>query len=72
MQPQFESVMVAIGLAVLGLLGLVVVWKITKSLVKLLLWSAVLLALGAGTLWLLGEAKIISRPATWFAPAPVK
>ncbi len=68
MQAQFQNVAVTVGLVVLGLLGLVVVWKITKSLVKLLLWLAVLLALGAGTLWLLGEADIISKPATWLAP----
>ncbi len=70
MDPQVHSAAVAAGLVVAGLLGLVVVWKITKSLVKLLLWLAVLLLLGAGTLWLLGEAGVMPRPATWLAPAP--
>lgn len=68
MQAQFQNVAVTVGLVVLGLLGLVVVWKITKSLVKLLLWFVVLLALGAGAVWLLGEGDVIPKPATWLAP----
>jgi hypothetical protein len=35
-------------------------------------WLIVLLVLGAGTVWLLGEAQIIPRPATWIAPPPMK
>lgn len=70
MDPQVHSAAVAAGLVVAGLLGLVVVWKITKSLVKLLLWLAVLLLLAGGTVWLLGEAGVMPRPATWLAPPP--
>ena len=70
MEPQVQNFAVAAGLVVLGLLGLVVIWKITKSLLKLAFWLVALLALGAGTLWLLGEAGIIPRPATWFQQKP--
>lgn len=70
MEPQVQNFAVAAGLVVLGLLGLVVIWKITKSLLKLAFWLGALLALGAGALWLLGEAGVISRPATWFQQKP--
>jgi hypothetical protein len=70
MEPQVQNFAVATGLVVLGLLGLVVVWKITKSLLKLAFWLVALLALGAGALWLLREAGVIPRPATWFQPKP--
>lgn len=72
MEPQVQTFAVAAGLVLLGLLGLVVVWKITKSLLKLAFWLVALLLLGAGTVWLLGEAQIIPRPATWLAPPPAK
>lgn len=70
MEPQVQNFAVAAGLVVLGLLGLVVIWKITKSLLKLVFWLVALLALGAGALWLLGEAGVIPRPSTWFQPKP--
>jgi|688.fasta_scaffold691286_1 hypothetical protein len=72
MDPQVQNAAVAVGLVILGLLGLVVIWKITKSVLKLMFWLIVLLVLGAGTVWLLGEAQIIPRPATWIAPPPMK
>jgi len=65
MDPQVQNAAVAVGLVVLGLLGLVVIWKITKSALKLMFWLAALVLLSAGVLWLLGEAQIIPRPATW-------
>lgn len=68
MDPQVQNAAVAVGLVILGLVGLVVIWKITKSLIKLLLWLAALLLLCGGTIWLLGEANVIPRPAIWFAP----
>lgn len=72
MDPQVQNAAVAVGLVILGLVGLVVIWKITQSLIKLLLWLVALLLLGAGVVWLLGEADAIPRPATWFTPPPAK
>jgi uncharacterized membrane protein len=68
MDPQVQNAAVAVGLVILGLLGFVVVWKITQSLLKLLLWLVALLLLCGGAVWLLGEANVIPRPATWFGP----
>lgn len=70
MEPQVQNFAVAAGLVVLGLLGLVVIWKITKSLLKLVFWLVALLVLGAGVLWLLGESGVIPRPANWLQPKP--
>lgn len=70
MDPQVQNAAVAVGLVILGLVGLVVIWKITQSLIKLLLWLVALLLLCGGTVWLLGEANVIPRPATWFVPRP--
>lgn len=44
------------GIAAAGILGLYVVWQITKSLLKLLLWLVVLGLLGAGIVFLLDRA----------------
>ena len=70
MEPQVQTFAVAASLVVLGLLGLVVVWKITKSLLKLAFWLAALVALGAGAVWLLAESGVLPKPATWFQSPP--
>ncbi len=44
------------GVAAAGILGLYVVWQITKSLLKLLLWLVILGLLGTGILFLLQRA----------------
>jgi len=72
MDPQVQNAAVAVGLVILGLLGLVVIWKITKSVLKLMFWLAALVLLSGGALWLLGEAQIIPRPATWLDRMPGK
>ncbi len=67
--PQVRSFLVAAGLVVAAVVGLVVFWKITKSLLKLLFWAAVLVVIVAGIAWLLAQEGIIP---SWAPPAPVK
>ena len=54
--PALQSGLALAGLAVGAILGIIVVWKITKSLIKLLLWCAVLAVLVFGLLMLLAPA----------------
>ncbi len=54
--PALQSGIALAGLAAGAILGVIVVWKITKSLIKLLLWCAVLAMLIFGLLMLLAPA----------------
>ncbi len=60
--PQTQSFLVAVGLVIVGLLGLVVVWKITKSLFKLAFWLAALSAVAALAWWLLAKEGVLPAP----------
>jgi len=57
-----QSFAVAAGLVVAALLGLVVVWKVTKSLVSLLFWIAAAVAIAAAAWWLLARQGIVPPP----------
>ncbi len=59
MRHETESILIAVGLAVVALCSLVVVWKVTKSLVRLLFWLAALIVLAAGAWWLLERYGIV-------------
>lgn len=59
MRHETESILIAVGLAVVALCGLAVVWKVTKSLVTLLFWVAALVVLVAGAWWLLERYGIL-------------
>jgi len=48
--------LVLAGLVAAAIIGLYVVWQITKSLLKLLLWLVLLGLLGTGILFLLDRA----------------
>ena len=67
--PQVRSFLVAAGLVVAAVVGLVVFWKITKSLLKLFFWAAVMAVIVAAIAWLLAHEGIIP---SWGPPAPVK
>ena len=61
MQPTSEghSFLIAAGLVVIGLLGIVVVWKITQSLFKLAFWFLALGVVAAAVWWLLAREGIL-------------
>jgi predicted PurR-regulated permease PerM len=67
--PQFRSFLVAAGLVVAAVVGLVVFWKITQSLLKLCFWAAVLAVIVAALAWLLAHEGILP---SWAPPGPVK
>jgi len=67
--PQVRSFLVAAGLVVAAVVGLVVFWKITKSLLKLCFWAAVFAVIVAAIAWLLAHEGIIP---SWAPPTPVK
>ncbi|MBX3731304.1 MAG: hypothetical protein KF791_01775 [Verrucomicrobiae bacterium] len=54
-----QNIAVAVGLAVAALCGLVVVWKVTKSLLILLFWLAAGLAVAVAAWWLLARQGIL-------------
>ncbi len=49
----------AAGLVVIGLVVLYVVWKVTKSAIKLLFWMALMVALLAAAEWLLEKGGFL-------------
>lgn len=59
MGTDLQSIAVAVGLVVVGLLGLVVVWKVTKSLVSLLFWIAAAAVIALSAWWLLSRQGIL-------------
>ena len=69
--PQVHSFLIAAGLVVVGLLGVVVVWKITKSLFKLAFWFVALGAVAALAWWLLAREGILPPLPIQEAPKPV-
>jgi hypothetical protein len=50
---------VAAGLVVVGLIGLYIAWKLTKSAVKLIFWFALLVLLLAAAGWLLEKGGFL-------------
>ncbi len=60
--PQTQSYLVALGLVVVGIFGVVVVWKITKSLFKLAFWLAALCAVAILGWWLLAKEGLLPPP----------
>ena len=59
MNPDLQSIGVAVGLVVVALLGLVIVWKVTQSLVKLLFWMAAAALVLLAAWWLLARQGIL-------------
>ncbi|MFO1461794.1 MAG: hypothetical protein U1G08_20640 [Verrucomicrobiota bacterium] len=59
MNPDLQSFGVAVGLVVVALLGLVIVWKVTQSLVKLLFWMAAAVLVLLAAWWLLARQGIL-------------
>lgn len=62
MNHEAKAYLLAAGLVVVSLCGLVVVWKLTKSLVSVLFWLATLVLLAAGAWWLLAQFGILPPP----------
>ncbi|MCW5556896.1 MAG: hypothetical protein KIT22_03510 [Verrucomicrobiae bacterium] len=54
-----QSFAIAAGLVVAALLGLVVAWKLTKSLVSLLFWIAAAVVIALAAWWLLARLGIL-------------
>jgi hypothetical protein len=50
---------VAAGLVVIGLIGLYIVWKLTKSAIKLIFWFALLVGILAAAVWLLEKGGFL-------------
>jgi hypothetical protein len=65
----FQSVAIAAGLVIVAIFGLVVVWNLTKSLVKLLLCVAALAVLGFAGWWLLAKQGMVPPPPVPNPPA---
>lgn len=68
--PPAQSILVAAGLVVVGLLGIVVAWKITKSLFKLAFWSLAMGAVAFAAWWLLAREGILPPLPLLEAPKP--
>ncbi len=62
MNHEAKAYLLAAGLVVVALCGLVVVWKVTKSLLSLLFWFASLVVLAFGAWWLLAQFGILPPP----------
>lgn len=54
-----QSFGIAAGLVVVALFGLVVVWKVTKSMVTLLFWLVAAVLIAAAAWWLLAKQGIL-------------
>ena len=59
MSHEAQAFLIAAALVVVALCSLVVVWKVTKSLVKLVFWLASLVVLAVGAWWLLAKLGIL-------------
>ena len=63
MDPEVRTYLIAAGLVLVALLGLVVVWKVAASFVRLFFWMVLLgLVLAAGG-WLLSKQGLMPFPA---------
>lgn len=68
--PQFQSFLVAAGLVVVGLFGVVVAWKITKSLFKLAFWFLALVVVIVTAWWLLAREGLLPTLPLQETPRP--
>lgn len=68
MDPEARTYLIAAGLIVVALLGLVVVWKIAASFFRLFFWIVVLGLLLAAGWWLLYRQGLVPAPG-WNLPA---
>ena len=66
--PQAQSFLIAVGLVIVGIFGVVVVWKITKSLFKLAFWLAALAAVALLAWWLLAKEGVLPPSPLWNEP----
>ncbi len=64
MDPEVRTYLIAAGLVVVALLGLVVVWKVAASFVRLFFWMALLGLLLAAGWWLLFKQGLVPGPAS--------
>jgi glucan phosphoethanolaminetransferase (alkaline phosphatase superfamily) len=62
MSYETRAFLISAGLVVVALCGLVVFWKLTKSLVKVIIWLAALVILAIGAWWLLAQYGILPAP----------
>ncbi len=59
MSADVQNYAIAAGLVVVALCGLVVVWKVTKSLLTLVFWIVAALLIGGAAWWLLAMQGIL-------------
>ncbi|MBM3903068.1 MAG: hypothetical protein FJ379_13440 [Verrucomicrobia bacterium] len=70
MDPEVRTYLIAAGLVVVAILGLVVVWKVAASFVRLFFWMVLLgLLLVAGG-WLLSKQGLMPIPASGSPSVP--
>lgn len=62
MSSTVQGYLISAGLVVVAVIGLVVVWKVTKSLLRLAFWFAALVAVLIAGWWLLGKFGILAPP----------
>lgn len=67
MDPEARTYLIAAGLVVVALLGLVVVWKIAASFFRLFFWIIALGLLLAAGWWLLYRQGLVPAP-DWTVP----
>ena len=68
MDPEARTYLIAAGLVVVALLGLVVIWKIAASFFRLFFWIVALGLLLAAGWWLLHRQGLVPAPG-WSPPA---
>jgi hypothetical protein len=68
MDPEVRTYLIAAGLVVVALLGLVVVWKVAASFLRLFFWILILGFLLAAGWWLLYRQGLVPAPG-WGSPS---
>ncbi len=64
MDPEIRTYLIAAGLVVVAVLGLVVVWKVAASFVRLFFWMVLLGLLFAAGWWLLSKQGLMPVPTS--------
>lgn len=71
MDPEVRTYLIAAGLVVVALLGLVVVWKVAASFLRLSFWILILGLLLTAGWWLLSRQGLMPTPGRGSPSAPV-
>lgn len=70
MDPEVRTYLIAAGLVVVAVLGLVVVWKVAASFMRLFFWMVLLGVLLTTGWWLLSKQGLVPVPTSVSPPMP--